>query len=59
MNKNPLGTDRLKEQKLRTSTNHACFILNRCIFPIAQEIKMYINILSFARFCTKKSRPAA
>ena len=44
MNKNPLGTDRLKEQKLRTSTNHACFILNRCIFPIAHEIKMHINI---------------
>lgn len=44
MNNNPLGTDRFKEQKLRTSTNHACFIINRCIFPIAQEIKMHIDI---------------
>jgi len=44
MEKQILGIDKDTEQKLRTSTNFACFCLNRCVFPIATGLKMHIDI---------------
>ena len=44
MSKELLGTDRLKEQKIRTSTNFSCYILNRCVFPIALGLKMHLDL---------------
>ena len=44
MNKEILGTDREKEQRLRTSTNFASFVLNSVVFPIAKELDMNLDL---------------
>ena len=44
MEKQFLGVDREKSQRLSTSTNFACFILNRCVFPIAAGLKMRLDL---------------
>lgn len=35
-----LGDDSQKRQEIHTSTNHACFVLNRHILPIARELQI-------------------
>ena len=44
MEKKILRTDKTKEQELRTSTQFACLVLNRSVFPIACELGMRIDL---------------
>ncbi|MBQ2171638.1 MAG: hypothetical protein II454_00395 [Bacteroidales bacterium] len=44
MEKKILRTDKTKEQELRTSTQFACTVLNRSVFPIACELGMRIDL---------------
>ena len=39
-----IGTDAQKQRELQTSTQHACFILNRVIFPIARELRFSFDL---------------